>query len=147
MGGKHLFFNNSHASLLYYNNILSCRKQRRKQQQSQQPRQTVNPLELEFLLRDVLSEVSNPYCSTLLCMSLDQRSPAIPTQLENLCGLLPQGSRRGKRRNSCMMLQTAESFELDCHCVKASKAPCYLTIHVGLKRAQFYGMLTNFQSP
>lgn len=78
-------------------------------------------------------------------MSLDQRSPGIPTQLENLCGLLPWGSRQGKRRNSYMMLRATESFELDCHCMKSSKAPCYLTINVGLKKEpSFMGYLLMF---
>lgn len=105
-GRSTLFFNNSRAALLYQRNRLSCRKQRRKQQQPQNPTQTLKPLETEFLLWDVPSEISNPYCRVLLHMSFDQYSPAIPTQLENLCRLLPWGSRRGKRRNSYMMLHS-----------------------------------------
>lgn len=106
--------------MLYYNNILSCGKQRRKQQ-SQQPTQTLKPPELEFLLRDVPSEVSNPYRSALLRLSLDQRSPAIPTQLEkSLWAPSPGKQAREKTKQlydaaGCRVIRTTlllhESFQ------------------------------------
>lgn len=142
-GRNTLFLNNSRAALLYQHNTLSCRKQRRKQQQPQKPTQTLKPLETEFLLWDIPSEVSNSYCRVLLHMSFGQYSPAIPTQLENLCRLLPWGSRRGKRQK---LYDATESLKRNCCCMKASKALSYLTIHAGPKRAQFYGLLTKFHS-
>lgn len=70
--------------------------------------------------------------------------PVLPCHPHSV-GKSQQAPSPGKQARE-KLYDATESLKWNCCCMKASKAPCYLTIHAGPQRAQFYGLLTKYQS-